>query len=132
MAVDPIETQRKTVLLVDDQASVRFVVARLLEKAGYRVLPAGSGAEALEIWETCSQEIDLLFTDLQMPGMTGPELVARLRELNPRLKVLFTSGSGIAVVESMLNSEERGHFLPKPFRSPELTAAVNEAINADS
>ena len=132
MPADPVKTRPKTILLVDDQASVRFIVATLLERAGYHVLPAASGAEALEIWKAHANEIDLLFTDLQMPEMNGHQLAARLREFRPGLKVLFTSGSGITVVESMLNSEQRGHFLHKPFHIPALTKAVSEALDRDA
>jgi CheY-like chemotaxis protein len=119
-----------TVLLVDDEASIRMVVARVLEANGYRVLLALSGEEAIELWKAYSSEIDLLFTDLQMPGMSGVELAEELKRTRPDLKVLFTSGSGISVVEAMLNSTQAGAFLPKPYRMPALGRAVQNALNS--
>jgi CheY-like chemotaxis protein len=118
----------KTILLVDDDASVRYVVGRLLESNGYRVLEADSGLAALELWRTHSEEIDLLFTDLQMPEMEGPQLAAVLRALNPALRVVYTSGSGISTVEAMLNSAQPGRFVAKPYRTEVLINTVSEAL----
>ena len=120
-----------TVLLVDDEASIRMVVARVLEANGYRVFLALSGEEAIEIWNVYGTEIDLLFTDLQMPGISGVELAEELRRTRPDLKVLFTSGSGISVVEAMLHSTQQGPFLPKPYRIAELAKAVKSALASD-
>ncbi len=119
-----------TVLLVDDDATIRMVVAGILEANGYRVLLALSGDEALEIWKVYSSEIDLLFTDLQMPGMSGLELAQELTRMRPDLKVLYTSGSGIPVVEAMLRSTRAGKLLPKPYRMRDLTKAVESALSS--
>jgi two-component system cell cycle sensor histidine kinase/response regulator CckA len=103
-------------------------MAMLLERAGFTVFQAASGRDALEIWKTRADEIDLLFTDLEMPEMNGPELAGELRSLRPDLKVLYTSGSGISVVETMLNSADRGRLLSKPWRTGELVKAVREVL----
>ena len=124
----PIPQQIGKVLLVDDEPPVLHVMAKLLERAGYTVFQATSGQEALEIWRVHSDEIDLLFTGIQMPGMDGPELSAKLRSLRPDLKILFISGSSISDVEGMLNSEERVRILPKPWKPGELVKAVREAL----
>jgi CheY-like chemotaxis protein len=127
---DRTPKQKGTVLVVDDDPSIRLVVAKVLESNGYRVLLALSGEEALEIWRAYSSEIDLLFTDLEMSGMSGVDLAKILRSFRPGLKVLFTSGSGITVVESLLKSRESGQFLEKPYDMPDLTRAVEDAFEA--
>src|SRR5579862_5602293 len=104
-ALEMSSKEKGTVLLVDDDATLRMVVARVLEANGYRVHLALSGEEAIEIWNAYGSEIDLLFTDIDMGGMSGLELAEELTRRRPDLKVLFTSGSGISVVEAMLNSE---------------------------
>jgi CheY-like chemotaxis protein len=117
---------------VEDEPSVRFVIATILDRNGYQVIQAASGEEALELWKVVFGEIDLLFTDLDLPGMNGRELANRLRELSPGLRVLFTSGSGISVVEALLDSEHCARFLPKPSQISELLIEVREAIAAEA
>jgi len=82
----------KTVLVVDDDELVRLSATTLIERLGYRVVPAGSGPEALEVLRQ-GTPIDLMFTDVFMPGgLHGPQLVAAARRLRPDLKILYTSG----------------------------------------
>ena len=82
----------ETLLLVEDEPSVRSVAARVLTRAGYDVLQACDGAEALEVYERAGEGIALVITDVVMPRIGGPELATRLRARRPGLKVLFTSG----------------------------------------
>ena len=83
----------ETVLLVEDEPTVRMLTRVVLERAGYRVVEATHGLEALKIWDQHQGKIQLLLTDIVMPeGMSGRELTARLQAENPALKVLFTSG----------------------------------------
>ncbi|MCC7243263.1 MAG: PAS domain-containing protein, partial [Acidobacteria bacterium] len=87
----PVGTE--TVLVVEDEPSVRLLTASVLERSGYTVLTAVSGVAALEVWREHESEIALVVTDMVMPeGVTGPELARRLRALRPDVKVLFTSG----------------------------------------
>ena len=79
-------------LLVEDEPSVRNVAARVLTLAGYHVLQASDGAEALEVYDRAAERIALVITDVVMPRIGGPELATRLRAKRPGLKVLFTSG----------------------------------------
>ena len=122
------EDRPLTVLVAEDHESVRSMAVMILEHLGYRVLQAGSGTEALKIWEDQPEGVDLLFTDLQMPGMTGLELAAALEAKKPGLKILFTSGSGSHAVETMLSSRQRLHFLPKPYTPAFLAAAINKSL----
>ena len=83
----------QTVLLVEDEASVRRALGEVLRRSGYHVLKASEGAEALRIHKRHRGTIHAVVTDVQMPGMTGVDLAARLRELQPGLRVLFACGS---------------------------------------
>lgn len=114
----------RTILVVEDEPAVRSVVRRYLEGSGYRVYEAASAAEALQRIAECGLEhLDLVMTDVIMPGLSGIELVERLRERRPDLPVVFMSGYA---EEEML---ERGHrlegsFLYKPFDHGDLMTVV--------
>jgi CheY-like chemotaxis protein len=117
---------RETVLLVEDEPTVRNVIERLLIRHGYRVLAARHGAEALAMWGESADQIDVLITDLVMPEVGGRELVERLRRLRPDLRVLFVSGydERAAVEEAPPNAR----FVMKPFDSRELLARLREVL----
>jgi len=115
----------ETVLLVEDEAAVRAVAARALARRGYRVLTAGSAAEALRVWKEHSGIIDLLLTDLIMPGgVSGQKLASELRERQPGLKVIYTSGYRSDAVSSGIHFESGRNFLPKPYPLDELINIV--------
>lgn len=111
----------RTILLVDDEPHVRQVVARMLTRMGFQALGAGSGAEAEETWMGCRREIDLLLTDLQMPGaIDGWELATRLLGRERRLKVLFMTGNREALLAKEPDLIEAVDFIVKPFTLAEL------------
>jgi PAS domain S-box-containing protein len=114
------------VLLVEDESSVRRVARRALELHGFRVLEASDGAEALALAET--EKVDLLLTDVMMPGVPGPALVASLRERHPRLPALYMSGHTDDVVRSGL-LDPATPFLAKPFTPSQLAHKVREALD---
>ena len=121
----------ETVLLVDDEPDVRRIAAAILKQLGYRVLEAASGAEALAVAEE-NETIDLLFTDLMMPGgISGAQLADKLRQRQPSLKVLITSGYGSTSVaaDGLLQRHEK--LLNKPYRRTELAHAVRGALDDD-
>ncbi|HSR41023.1 MAG TPA: response regulator, partial [Longimicrobiales bacterium] len=121
------EDQRRRILLVDDDEAVRRVAARTLQRAGYRVLEAGSGQEALRIAEERSDALELVVTDVRMPGMGGAELAERVARVHPGARVLFVSGYvGTADLpgEGIVPEDA---FLPKPFTPRELIAAAHRA-----
>jgi two-component system cell cycle sensor histidine kinase/response regulator CckA len=119
-----------TILLVDDNDSVRLVIRRLLERGGLEVVEARNPAEALRIVECRPDPFVLLATDLVMPGMSGKALAARLRERQPDLPVLFLSGSTGESIGEPAADGPRHRFLSKPFLAGELLAAV-AALAAD-
>ena len=120
--------QLQTVLVVEDQAPVRKVVERSLLHAQLNVLSVGSPREGLELIEQRDGRIDLLLTDVVLPGMTGPELVAQARALNPKLKVLFMSGYTVAFMGADVASFGDAAFMEKPFRPMELINRVRQLL----
>ncbi|HEX6058563.1 MAG TPA: ATP-binding protein, partial [Gemmatimonadaceae bacterium] len=115
MAAVPEPAALGTVLLADDEESVRIAVARILRKAGYRVLVAASGSEALGAAEGYGAPIEILLTDLSMPGMNGQELAARIREMRPETRVVLMSGHGGDELARRDLERDGLVFLQKPF-----------------
>jgi CheY-like chemotaxis protein len=119
----------ETVLLVEDEASLREIVRESLESAGYTVLPAVDGTEALEICETSSARIDLVLTDVVMPRMSGRELTDRLRSTRPDTAILYMSGyTDDAVVLNGVLAEDMA-FVQKPFSTATLACRVREVLD---
>jgi PAS domain S-box-containing protein len=120
----------ETILVVDDEPDLRELVVQVLESAGYRVLSAGSGAQALERWTQRSGDIHLLLTDIVMPdGLTGCKLAQRLRSEDPRLRVIYTSGYTAGMPGTELANVEAQNFLPKPYRPAALLRIVRECLD---
>jgi two-component system, cell cycle sensor histidine kinase and response regulator CckA len=127
---DPPQT-KVTVLLVEDEPALRVVAARSLEREGFRVLQASSGAAALELMEGQGQP-DLVLTDLMMPGMGGAALARRLRERWPSLSVLFMSGYSVEDLRRQgAIGSERG-VIQKPFTPAALVRSVAAALSEAS
>lgn len=120
--------EQRTILLIDDEQSVRSIVKRILQRANYKVLEAESGEAALKLVESHTGTIDLVVTDLHMPGLNGPEVVKMLASVRPGLKVLFMSGYAEHDVVARTGVPGGANFLHKPFSGQELTAAVTKAI----
>lgn len=120
----------ETVLLVEDEDAVRRVGERLLRRDGYSVLAAASGAEALSIVQSLARPVDLLFTDVMMPGMNGRELAVRLRGIQPNLKVLFVSGYTGDYLETQTGELPEGaHFLYKPYEPAEASRLIRDILD---
>jgi PAS domain S-box-containing protein len=119
-----------TVLLVEDENSVRRAMRQLLVGEGYRLLEAGDGEEAEHLAEEYGQPIHLLVTDVLMPSGSGPQLAARLAALRPELKVLFVSGYPHDFFEGDTALDLRQNYLPKPFTASELLGRVRTLLGA--
>ncbi|MEP7028404.1 MAG: PAS domain S-box protein [Candidatus Eisenbacteria bacterium] len=119
----------ETILLVEDENAVRHVARRLLETRGYRVLEAEGGDAALAIARQGGQSIDLLLTDVIMPGMNGREVAEAVRALRPGLRVLYVSGHSGEVLNRLGGLGPGAHFLTKPFSTTELCDAVRRALD---
>ena len=121
-----------TVLLVEDQEEVRVVTHKLLSRRGYHVLVAASGAEALALAERYTDPIQLLVTDVVMPGMSGRELSRRLAPTRPGMKVLFLSGYPDESILQRGALEPGVAFLQKPFSAQGLAGKVREVLDLPS
>jgi CheY-like chemotaxis protein len=118
-----------TILVVEDEDVLLELVQRILELHGHRVLTATSGTEALKIWEANSDTIDLLLTDMVMPGgMSGHELAVQLLQRAPHLKVIYTSGYSRDVFGKNFPFEEGINFLTKPYNILTMVKLVNDNI----
>lgn len=115
---------RETILLVEDEPSVRQLFSLALTRAGYRVYEARNGQEALKMFDQHGDSIDLLLTDLRMPYMGGAELAQHLRARRKSLKLIAISGYAGAA-EHDLNVD----FLAKPFSRDDLLAKVREVLD---
>jgi two-component system, cell cycle sensor histidine kinase and response regulator CckA len=131
-AVEPVaalERGSETVLLAEDDDAVRQFASQTLTRFGYHVLEARNGEEALAIAREYAGAIQLLVTDIVMPGLTGPALAERLKIERPATRVLFTSGYADSAA-ALQNAELRRSFLPKPFLPAELLKRVREVLDA--
>jgi two-component system, cell cycle sensor histidine kinase and response regulator CckA len=122
---------RETILLVEDEASVREFAVAVLAPLGYRVLQARSGVEALEVWQWHSSRISLLLTDVVMPDhMTGPALAKLLLSRKPGLAVIFTSGYSEEAMGKAWAPDPDIRFIHKPYSPRQLSEAVRETLDA--
>jgi CheY-like chemotaxis protein len=118
----------ETILLVEDTDIVRALVVAVLEPFGYTVLQAGSGPEAIELADGFADPIDLLMTDVVMPGMNGREVAEALVARRPGLKVLFTSGYPADTVIRHGIAEARAAFIEKPYLPDDLARKIREVL----
>jgi CheY-like chemotaxis protein len=125
-AVLPVARLHGVVLLVEDEPSVRTVTRRMLETRGMTVLLAETPEEALDI-AAGADRIDVLLTDVKLPGMAGPELAAQLRQGRPNLKIVYISGYAWEDAFPQPFADSSTDFIQKPF-SPSQLAAVIEHI----
>ena len=120
----------ETVLVVEDELVLREMARDFLTGCGYRIMEAGSGREALQVWGVHRHEIDLLLTDMKMPeGISGMELAEKMIAEQPSLRVIFTSGYSDDIVSPEILTRNNARFLPKPYSYIELTRIVREALN---
>jgi signal transduction histidine kinase/FixJ family two-component response regulator len=118
-----------TIMVVEDDAAVRELATKFLGSAGYRVLAANDGVEALQIANDCGQSIGLLLTDVVMPKMRGTQLAERLSNLCPAMEVIFMSGY-LESDDQGQDSVDAASFLQKPFTRETLLNKVNEAFRS--
>jgi two-component system cell cycle sensor histidine kinase/response regulator CckA len=120
----------ETILVAEDQEAVRVFVERVLSRAGYRVLAAANGQEALAMARTLPH-VDLLFTDMVMPGMGGPELSRLLTAIHPRVRTLFASGYSDEALAKGFGSDGQVPYLAKPFTADQLLVRIRGALDMD-
>ena len=125
------EGRTGTILLVEDQDSVRVAATKLLTRLGYRVLTASTAEGAMKVWSEESSYIDLLITDMVMPGkMTGLDLIGRLRESQPGLRAILSSGYSVELSHTRDAEAPNIVLLSKPYTLSELDVALRQCLSA--
>jgi two-component system cell cycle sensor histidine kinase/response regulator CckA len=122
------EHQARIILMVEDDEHLRQMNAAVLERAGFVVLQAGDSNEAAEIWEKDQDRIEVLFADILVPGLSGPEIAREFLKEKPELKVVFMTGSDRSVVTETAKLVKGARFLQKPFGPRVLIESVRSAI----
>jgi two-component system, cell cycle sensor histidine kinase and response regulator CckA len=121
----------ETILLVEDERNVRLLTRVILERAGYTVVEASDGVEALKVWKQHRADVHLLFTDLVMPGgVSGRELATQLLASKPGLKVVFTSGYSADIAGRELSLRDGQNFIQKPSSPSKILEAVRCCLDA--
>lgn len=121
---------QQTILVVEDEGAVRLILRESLLRAGYRVLEAAHGGEALAVAASHEGELHLLLCDLVLPGMSGVVLAERLAERHPGLRTVFMSGHDEEAIERYGLQMDRVCYLGKPFTRATLTERIREALEA--
>lgn len=128
---DTVKGGEETILIVEDDADVRKVTAAALRIYGYNVLEAGSGIEAFDAWRHNPSRIDILLTDMVMPGgVSGPELAEKMQCERPELPVIFATGYSSESLEQTFDSRINVQFIHKPFHSLALARLVREVLDS--
>jgi PAS domain S-box-containing protein len=125
-----IQPGTETVLLVEDEANLRYLARQFLEKQGYKVIEAADGAVAMQIAVAHEAVIHLLLTDVIMPGMNGRELAQRISEIRPNVKVLYMSGYTENVIGHNGTLDAGVRLLQKPFNLRDLKSKVREVLDS--
>jgi len=129
-ALTDVRGGNETILLSEDDPTLRVSVRKALSQLGYRILEAPTGVNALEVWKQNRDEIRLLLTDLVMPdGMTGKDLAQRILQENPKLKVIYMSGYSAEVVGKDFPLKEGVNFLTKPFQASNLAQTIRSCLD---
>ena len=119
----------ETVILVDDEELILDVGRDLLEKMGYKVLTAGGGREAIELYKKKQDDIDIVILDMIMPHMSGSDTYDRMKEINPDIKVLLSSGYSIGGQATDILNRGCNGFIQKPFNMNELSVAIRQILD---
>ena len=127
-AAEEIVTSTGTILLVDDEQMVAEVGAEILSALGYEALVARNGSEALDIYRINQNRIDLVILDMIMPGIRGDEMFDRLRQINPKVKVLLSSGYSIDGQASAIIDKGCNGFIQKPYSMAALSQKISEIL----
>jgi CheY-like chemotaxis protein len=126
---NPTRGGSETILVAEDQDAVRLYVERILSRAGYRVLSAANGQDALTLAKTLPH-VDLLFTDIVMPGLSGPELAKLLTAIHPGVRTLYASGYSDEALDRGFDKEGQVPYLAKPFNRGGLLTRIREVLNS--
>lgn len=125
----PLSAHKKTILLIDDEETVINISEMMLKRLGYRVLKARSGDEGLKLFKENKSMIDLIISDLEMPKMNGKEVMKKLREIDPQITVILSSGALTEADEKNVIDKGFNGFIKKPYDMNTLCEKMAEIIN---
>ena len=131
-ASEPLLGKGRTVLVVEDERPVRTLVRKSLESRGFRVVDAESGHDALEVGAGRLQEVDLIITDMVMPGMSGMQLAGHIEKIRPGIPILFMSGYSREFLVEQGELGRRHRILEKPFTPAELLETARQMLNHEA
>lgn len=118
----------KHVLVIDDEAVVREAVEDILESIDITVTAAANGQEGLALFQQQHDQIDGILLDMKMPGLSGPETLRQLRQINPHVPVILSSGYSEEETKEAIADQAPAHFLPKPYNFEDLINAVERLL----
>jgi CheY-like chemotaxis protein len=121
----------ETILVADDHEGLRGSAAEMLDALGYRTIVARDGAEALKLFEANHEGIDLVLMDIVMPKVSGPDAYAKMAEIRPGLKAIFTTGYSMGAVEMMSSLKARTGILQKPYGLMGLSQKIRSALDGE-
>jgi len=125
-------TGKGTILLVEDETPVRIFAARALRNKGYTVLEADCGETAIDLMQQHGHDVEVIVTDVIMPGMNGPTMIDKIILQHPNVKVIFISGYAEDVFVNNYGSERSFNFLAKPFTLKQLAGKIKEVVSKES
>ncbi|MCY3410046.1 MAG: response regulator [Candidatus Heimdallarchaeota archaeon] len=123
-----VQTQKKTIMVVDDQEAIRNVQRLMLSRIGYEVLEASNGQECLDMYNKMDQAVDLIILDMSMPVLNGEETCKQLLKINPFQSIIISSGFSMEDVNTCANKTNI-HLLPKPYSSKSFLELVNKLLS---
>jgi len=122
---------KEIILIVDDEESIIEVASEVLDRQGYHILASAYGSEAIAMYEKTTPPIDLVILDVNLPDMSGEDVLDRLHDINPHVKVILSSGYNLSEKANALTEKGVRQFLQKPFRMMELIKKVRNALDEE-
>jgi two-component system, cell cycle sensor histidine kinase and response regulator CckA len=127
----PLSGGGETILLVEDEVALREMARTILTGFNYRIITAGCGPEAIEVWEKHKDEISMLFTDIVMPkGLSGIDIGEKFHQEKPSLRILYTSGYQLDAIPRSMKIRETGTFIPKPYIPSDLAKVIRQVLDS--
>src|SRR4029077_1894565 len=117
-----------TVLVVEDEDTLRVAVSKMLRNKGFTVIEAADGKTGVDLFRASAREIDVVLLDLTLPGMAGREVLSELRRVQPNVKVIVTSAYSQERAQTTLGGQQPWLYIRKPYRINELTDLLGESI----
>jgi DNA-binding NtrC family response regulator len=127
----PAPSREATVLVVEDEHPLRLAVAKMLDKAGFRVLQVDNGSEAIELLRGDAGEIDAILLDMTIPGALSQEVLAEAAQVRPNIKIILTSAYSEETARTVLNGPQIGGFVRKPFQFGDLVRTLRRVLSSN-